>query len=184
MNIFYLSTNPNEAATHMIDRHVKGGKMITEAAQILQTCFTLDQLKKAPRSQTGTIRGHSHFNHPCCKWVRQSKGNFLWLVEHAYAMNEERMFRNGDSRSHFSIGFIDWALENIDQSCCPDTYEITSPALAMKNYSHFMGPDPVLSYRKFYVADKRFDRRGKKMDIWTRRDKPDWWTTISQEIDI
>jgi hypothetical protein len=180
MNIFYLSDNPNKAATYLIDRHVN--KMITESAQILQTCFTLDQLDHAPLTQYGTLRGHSHFNHPCCKWARQTKGNFLWLVEHAYAMNEERMFRKNDSVPHFSIGFIDWAFKHIDDSVCSDSYGMTKPALAMKNYSQFMGPDPILSYRKFYVADKRFDKSGRKMDIWTRRNRPEWWNEISALI--
>jgi len=95
MNIFVIDLDPRTAARHLVDKHIS--KMVTETAQILSNCFTLDRMAMSdcPRNQKGEARKHSYPHHPCCKWAPQSRDNMRWLVEHAREMDIERMWRFG-----------------------------------------------------------------------------------------
>jgi hypothetical protein len=33
----------------------------------------------------------------------------------------------------------------------------------------------VTAYRSYYINEKKFDKRGSRMDIWFPREKPDWY---------
>jgi hypothetical protein len=177
MNIFYLDEDPVVAAQSLVDIHcgAKGcaGKMIVETAQMLANCYTPEQLSHSscPRTAKGETRGYSYLHHPCSKWTIKSLDNFFWLVNHGQAMHDEKLYRYGNE--HFSYQFIKWCIDN-----WPDLPSIglTTPALAMKSYPELMNEkDPVGSYRAFYIADKKFDKNGKKMDNYTRRGRPAWF---------
>jgi len=168
LNIFYLDACPVKAAQLQVDTHVN--KMITETAQILSNAYTLDHLKLAPKTQKGLPRKHSYPHHPCSKWVQQGMDNFNWLVEHGIALYNEKCYCLGGD--HFSFYFIEWCSKN--KPDFPQGW--TTPALAMKNYPQFMNyTDPVNSYKKFYVSDKQLDNSGKRMDNYTKRNRPDFW---------
>ena len=77
MNIFVLSEDPIEAAQMQCDQHVV--KMTLETAQMLCTPFPNGS---APYK-------HTHYNHPCNVWVRESKANFIWLCDHGDALAQE-----------------------------------------------------------------------------------------------
>ena len=83
MNIFVLSENPVEAAQMQCDQHIV--KMTLETGQMLCTAY--------PEGVPPYKR--THYNHPCNVWVRESKGNFLWLCDHANTLAEEYTFRFG-----------------------------------------------------------------------------------------
>lgn len=164
MNIFVIDSNPRISAQHLVDRHVV--KMILESAQILSNCFTLERLAEldCPRTQKGTVRKHSYPNHPCCKWVKESKFNMLWLINHAIAMDIERMERFKKDIPHFSTDFIKWCAINIDDSIVPDNIPTPFAQAMPKEYQN---TDPVVAYRNYY-------REGKKhLHKWTRN-KPSW----------
>ena len=172
MNIFYIDEDPTVAAQSLIDIHVN--KMIVETAQLLANCYSLDKLKDAPKTQTGNIRGYSHVNHPCTKWVKSSEDNFVWLVSHGLALCHEKIFRT--SNEHFTYAFINWCANNIAD--LPDI-GLTTPALAFNQYPEFQDySNPVESYRKYYTNCKRVDKNGKKIDIYTRRARPTWFPEI------
>lgn len=174
MNVFFLHNNPYESAKLMVDRHLP--KMIVESAQILSNCFTLEQLSSAPTSQKGNARKHSYPNHPCCKWAKRSKSNMMWVIDNAFGMQMEREHRFG-SEYHFSLHFIDWCRDNIHQSLAP-TGPLTRPEMAFNGCDEYKNPEDVVgSYRLFYAHDKQFDSRGRPMDIYTNRDKPNFWST-------
>lgn len=186
MNIFFLHNDPVLAAQFLVDVHVGshncGGKMIIESAQMLANCYNADQLGhfSCPRTQSGNVRSYSYFNHPCSVWVRQSLSNFNWLVSHAQEMVKEKQYRGGNL--HFSSLFIDWC--SITRPNLPDIGP-TTPALAMKNFESLKDEgDPVGSYQMFYVVDKRFDKNGKPMDIYTKRNRPQFWNEFSYLKDM
>lgn len=173
MNIFYLDHNPVIAAQYLVDSHVANGKMIVEAGQMLANCYSLKRLSEidVPLTQKGKKRVHGYYNHCCSKWVRSSLSNFQWLVDHAIAMGEERYYRTG--KGHFTSSFINWCNNNK-----PDMVDLglTTPAMAFNNCDQFKDVnDVVSSYRKFYVFDKRFNKKGYKMDVYTKRNKPQFW---------
>lgn len=157
----------------MVDSHVKG-KMLTESAQILSNCYTLSELAQpsCPRTKKGGPRKHSYPHHPCCHWVQQSLANFDWLILHAIALHDEKVYR-GWPNIHFCLDFILWCRDNHPN--LPDI-GLTPPALAFSGFKAVADPsDPVESYKKFYVLDKRFNSAGKPMDIYTKRLKPEFW---------
>lgn len=172
MNIFVLSNNPAEAAQWAVDRHC--GKMILESAQMFANCFSDEQLAdvNCPRTQTGNIRKHSYFNHPCSKWLRESKSNMWWLIFYAGHLNTEFKARNSIrannmgymAKDHFSMGFIDWCQDNIKISNVPDG-PCTPFAQAMPD--EYKNPDAVVAYRNYYKFGKPH------LHKWTRN-KPDW----------
>lgn len=172
MNIFYLNACPIKSAQWQINSHVN--KMITETAQILSNAYTLEELTFAPKNSKGEARKHSYPHHPCCRWVKEGIDNFEWLVEHGMALYDEKVYRMGGD--HFSIDFISWCQDN--KPSLPSGW--TTPALAMKNYPECMDEKhPMASYQRFYVADKQENVAGKRMDIYTKRKRPEFWFIYS-----
>jgi hypothetical protein len=73
MNIFVTDYNPLISARNLDDKRVV--KMVLESAQLLSTTMHEVGAPDPPYRKT-------HVNHPCSKWVRESRGNYLWLIEH------------------------------------------------------------------------------------------------------
>lgn len=177
MNVFFLDNCPKKAAMFMVDSHTKG-KMLVEACQLLASAYSLPVLKFAPPTKTGTPRKHFNPNHPCAVWTRKSLSNFDWLIKHGEALYEEKCFRFGGA--HHSISFLKWCKNNPPN--LPDI-GLTAPALAFSGWEMFAdSSNPVSSYRKFYVADKRFDSKGNPMDIYSVRSRPSWWGETLEQI--
>jgi hypothetical protein len=87
MNIFYLDPNPQVAARYHVDKHVV--KMVLESAQLLSAAhFVLDKNNEGMYKPT-------HINHPCSKWTRESKANYLWLYQLFKELSHEYTFRYG-----------------------------------------------------------------------------------------
>lgn len=170
MNIFYLDEDPIVSAHYLIDIHVGsqncGGKMIVESCQMLANCYSTEELSKAPLTKSGKTRKYSYFNHPCSIWVRQSIDNFDWLLSHAEEMIKEKIFRGG--MEHFCVKLLQWCREN------PPSLKLgfTNPALAMPE--EHKTKNPVESYRSYYRT-KRLTKAGKRMDVWTKRGRPNWY---------
>lgn len=170
MNIFAIDRDPIVAATHCVDSHVT--KMVLESAQMLANCFTAEQLasESCPRTQTNSVRKYSYYNHPCSKWVRVSRSNMNWLIEHALALDSERITRAklkdpvADVKPHFSVGFILWVKSNVTFSLVPEG-PLTEFAQAMPD--EFKCEDSVQAYRNLYRSGKSH------LHKWTRN-KPSW----------
>jgi hypothetical protein len=163
MNIFVLHENPVECAKMYCDQH--NNKIILEIAQMLCDAFNLQKIP-APYKLC-------HPNHPVTKWVRQSKENFEWAVEHVLALYEEKMFRT--NKGHKSIDVIQWAIDNYHKLSFPFT-AMTKFAIAINENQlcrldkSFNESDPVLCYRLYYMYDKKFAK-------WTKRNVPEWFQT-------
>lgn len=154
MNIFYLDNDYKYIPPMMIDAHVS--KMILETAQLLCSCHD-----NAPYKKT-------HYNHPCAKWVRQSKTNYIWLCNLGLAIGEEFEYRRG--KTHKSIEVIKWCLDHIPN--IPDG-TFSQPPQAMPDT--YKDKDAVKAYRNYYRYEKTKDKNGKRMDKWTKRNAPNWW---------
>lgn len=163
MNIFFLDQNPFKAAQYMFDRHIV--KMPVETCTMLANAYPLDQLMEAPKTKSGKVRNHSWKHHGCTKWAINKLENFQWLVEHGIALCIEYNYRY--EKSHFCLDFIKWCSEN------PPNIEggWTNPFLAMPE--EHKSEDYVNSYRSYYKT-KNFDKSGKDMFIWRKRQRPPW----------
>ena len=92
MNIFYVELEPDAAARSLCDKHVV--KMPLESAQMLCAPFATAPYKRV------------HYNHPCTVWARESKANYEWLLDHAFALLQEytnRKRRLPSSRTHRTL---------------------------------------------------------------------------------
>ena len=165
MNIFALSDSPVQSAVLQHDKHVV--KMTLESAQLISTCirihadFWFERLSDDDQRRLYRI---THRNHPCCKWARETHGNFAWLCVHGKALAREYTYRYG--RTHKSEAIIDIGL---DFSKTLEPQQLTPFAMAMPD--QYKTDDPVLSYRLYYIAEKIQDN-----STWTNRraDLPDW----------
>jgi hypothetical protein len=172
MNVFATDIDPVKAAQNLCDIHLP--KMIVESAQMLANAFSLDRLSKSdcPKNQKEQSRTHGYSKHPCTIWTYTSKENAEWLCEHALAMENERHFRWSDRSSHFTIPFIKWCKNNINDSICTDQ-KLTDFAIAIaqdmkcRKVKGFENLDSISKYRLYYKHDKLFAK-------WTKRQKPDW----------
>ena len=160
MNIFVLDNCPAKCAQYHCDRHVI--KMILESAQML--CTTLNKFQgNSPYKPT-------HQNHPCTLWVGESVENWNWLIQLAMELNTEYMFRYEATVPHASIKII--------KSLSPPNLPIkkmTPFAQAMPHRYKDLN-NPINAYRRFYVAEKR------GFCTWTKRQKPDWFIEIENEM--
>ncbi len=152
MNIFVLSSDPRRAARYLCNKHVC--KMLLESAQLL--CNS-NQQELVPYK-------HTHKNHPCSVWARQSLQNYHWLCEHAQEQCSEYTRRYG--KRHASQSVIEFC-----SSLKPDI-----PSIGLQRFVVAIrdviwhGADPITSYRAYYVAEKsRFAK-------WAPRASPPlWW---------
>jgi hypothetical protein len=80
MNIFATDPSPEISARNIDD--VRGNKLILESAQMLSSalCFW---------GYLGNdIYKEAYPNHPCTKWTKRNRSNFLWLCEHAMYLSK------------------------------------------------------------------------------------------------
>lgn len=153
MNIFVVDLNPAIAGRSLCDKHIV--KQVLEACQLLCSAF---QPGTAPYRRT-------HYNHPCAIWARQSYDNYLWLLEHGYALAAE--YNRRYQKIHKCEEVLTWAAVNGSKLSFPEK-GLTPFAQAMPE--EYKDPDPVVAYRNYY--------RGAKRHIATWRhpaQPPEWW---------
>lgn len=166
MNIFVLSEDPTEAAQMACDKHVI--KMILESMQLLVTALRMHGIPESriPLNNAGMPYKSTHHNHPCNKWVRTSRSNFLWLLEHMSALCKEYTLRYG--KAHTCEKWIPLLITN--QDIIPDG-PLTEFAIAMPT-SYIVKSCAVQSYREYYRREKA------RFATWKPpRSVPDWFVT-------
>jgi len=177
MNIFVTDDDPIQAAHELCDKHVRS-KMQIEGAIMLAHAFPQEVLDhpSTPRTSTGKPRrrGKGYFKHQCSIWARETKDNFMWLVDHTLEMFTERMFRWPDSNEHFTKSFIQWCKDNVHNTIMTST-GLTEYAVAIsddcdcrKVNKNFNDLPVVEQYRQYIIHDKPFAN-------WTVRNKPSWY---------
>ena len=102
MNIFILDENPDKAARLLDDKRTV--KMGVETAQLLSTAGNYYKGQQAYKS--------SHLSHPCSKWVRETRGNYLWTLDYFIAITDEYTLRFG--RVLKSVDYLPIFKSNIE----------------------------------------------------------------------
>jgi len=144
MNIFYLHSDPVEAAKLQYNKHVV--KMILESAQMLCTahhCYG-DKVQKdnVPYKQ-------AHLNHPSTIWARKSRSTYMWLYEHMLALGHEYTKRYG--KKHLTITKCKDFLSTPPVHIQGD--EWCEPPQAMPDEYKVDG-DSITAYWNYYIGDK------------------------------
>jgi hypothetical protein len=179
MNIFVLDENPKVAAMQHFDKHVP--KMVLETAQMLCTAHrVLDGkvIKQPSKSGKRLIKHYElntklesilykacHVNHPCSRWIRESKENYQWAYALFESLSNEFEYRFG--KKHKS--WID--LSNVLINCPKSIHSIglTQFVKAMGSQPNCLAiENPIEAYRSFYKT-KPFEHK------WTKRETPIWY---------
>jgi len=140
MNIFVLDTNPLTAAKMHCDKHCV--KMILETAQMLSTAHHVYETSEADK-----VYKKAHLNHPCTKWIRESKANYGWAYDLYFALLMEFQSRRGKDHKSGEL----WHHLIKAPADMPDI-GLTPFAQAMPD--KYKGPCPVEAYRAYYMGDK------------------------------
>jgi hypothetical protein len=175
MNIFMISSDPKQSAIWLVDKHIV--KMATESAQLLSTAHRiLDGTPYNGKSKTGrnVKRWHlhddrenilylaCHINHPSSIWTRTSVQNYLWLVEHFYAILDEYTYRYGKKHKCSELAYT---LQSPPKNLTK--YEKT-PLLCAMDSKYIISTDPVVNYRNYYKTGKNH------LFAWKNRQPPEW----------
>lgn len=172
MNIFVLDNEPRKAAEYVLDKHVV--KMPLESLQMMSTIACHFGLQYPYRPVM--------LNHPCTKWARESKDNFLWLWEHAGSLCEEYTSRYGKTHS-CEVKMNDYNpvwIELLDK--LPDI-GLTPFAIAISEDMHcrkvsgFDDLSVVDKYRQYYIHDK------KRIASW-KKNMPSWYENERMELTV
>jgi len=155
MNIFVLDQDPIKAAQYHCDKHCV--KMILEHTQMLSTA-----VRVLSNDTVDGIYKIAHLNHPCSKWVRAARKNFLWLCEATEELFQEYTRRYGKQHKSYTIFQI---CRNY-ASLIPEGEMTLHPQAMPEEYKD---KDPVKAYRTYYLKDK------KEFSTWKMGNTPDWW---------
>lgn len=178
MNIFVTNEDPIIAARELCDKHVRS-KMQIEGAIMLAHAFpqcVLDHYS-TPKTKSGSSRkaGKGYSRHQCSIWARESKENFLWLVNHTLEQFDERMYRWPASEEHFTKEFIVWCSKNIhntliEKICLtPFAVAIGKDTICRSVVPKFNELSVIDQYRYYIIYDKPFAK-------WTKRSSPNWYS--------
>jgi hypothetical protein len=179
MNIFFLSTNPVEAAVALVDKHIT--KMPLESAQMLSTAHRLldgipaQEGKKTiyllPGEDPSNLQVYrvAHAKHPSTIWTMTSKANYEWHWALQEAMLAEYTRRYGKVHGAARLSpILMHPPKNI-----PDIGP-TPPIPAMPD--KYKRPDAVDSYQRYYAGSKwRFAK-------WKDAPLPEWMIPRMAEV--
>jgi len=176
MNIFVLDQNPTVAAQMYCDKHTP--KMVVELLQqggsaVIRHGATSDMM---PLTKKGTPLKGGYHNHPCTRWVGDSRDNFFWAIEHGLALCDEYTKRFG--KTHFCEAGIEQLLtmaELIPEGsltpfalAMPDEHRPVACHIKDGYLFHASGATAVEAYRRYYHS-KTFAKWDKGTDA------PAWW---------
>ena len=98
MNLFVTDPSPYQSAYNLPDKLVV--KMALENAQMLAANFDREFLDYGGlKKKDGGFYAVTHKNHPCSKWIRESKENVAWAIVHGLAICAEYHRRYGKIHS-------------------------------------------------------------------------------------
>ena len=165
MNIFALDFDPRTAARYHCDKHVV--KMILESAQLLSTAHhVLDGGDLARQNVPGILKP-THVNHPCARWVRDTRGNYEWTWQLMAALCAEhtRRWPGHTHRYAYENGLLGH-LHTVPLHIPERPLELFAQAMP----DEFQQPDSIQAYRDYYMGAKR------AMAQWRApAEPPPWW---------
>ena len=141
MNIFYLSHDPELAASYHYNKHVV--KMPLEAAQML--CTAHHALGEQHNYDTSYVPYRkAHLNHPSTIWVRSDVLHYYWTYDYMMALG--RIYKKRYGKNHLTIekcrDILSAPPDEIPNSgywqdppqCMPDEYKCENAIHAYWNY--------------------------------------------------
>jgi hypothetical protein len=167
MNLFVTDSCPIQAARNLPDKLAV--KMALENAQLLAACFSKEFLNYGGlHKKDGGFYAVTHKNHPCSKWVRESKENVAWTIVHGLAICAEYHRRYGKIHSCLQAHLDAKRLFEANGGSL-QIHTQHSPFVRAMPDEFKLNPDidSVEAYRR-YMHTKHYA-------AWKYSDKPKWW---------
>lgn len=174
MNIFYLDEKTDVCAMSHCDKHVV--KMILEYAQLLSTAHRIidgtqwtDKTASGSKIKRWALNDHrerilykaTHRNHPSAVWARESRSNYLWLLDLFQHLLDEYTFRyNKKHKTGELLDTLKVPPKNLEDK------GFTKVPQAMPDTCKRI--DSVEAYRYYYATEKR------DLLSYTKRSIPEW----------
>lgn len=140
MNIFILDEDPVKAAREV---PVKvASKMALEAAQMLAVACSVHGLNLPHKKDGGLYSPKAHINHPCTKWVCESKSNMEWVIRHGLTLCDNHAMVYDKIPAH-SQAILEVASQIIGEDWCnhtpfvcvmPDDFKAENVIDSYRNY--------------------------------------------------
>jgi hypothetical protein len=149
MNIFFSDLNPYLCAQNLDDKRVI--KMCLESTQMLCTALN--------HHGHNTPYKSTHANHPSNVWARQTKTNFLWLLDHAFYLCDE--YERRYAKTHKCLDILN-DLNTKSLSCfseTPATPFANCAANSSKGVDFKHIGDTVEAYRQYLTSRWNTDVR-------------------------
>lgn len=166
MNIFVLDNLPSNAARSYVDRHVGAG--ILELTQMLSTAHIMLDGHAAAEARVTIVERPTHVNHPCVKWVRDSRHNYQWAAALAWHLVQQFTLRF--QRGHEYARIIS-DLQRFQPLNIP---LVESTVFVQSMPSGYRRSSPIEAYRNYYFQTR------KHLADWTVVGKPTWWMELEQ----
>ena len=162
MNLFILDFQPVQAAQFNCDSHIRSGMIETVAMM----GFAYDDGDFEPWKWLS--HKDRHYNHPMARWIRNSRQNFDWTIQHAYGLAYEFEYRF--EKVHKCKTYLDWISLRLPMNNLPDTRQ-TDPPRCFGVFKELVGvtDNAVYDYRRYYQLAKRH------LAKWSKREVPDWF---------
>lgn len=154
MNIFFTDYEYSIAAKNLCDKHIP--KMLLESAQMLSNAYHISKLPEAPYRLLMK-------NHPCSKWTVSSRGNYNWLLSHAYAISDE--YTKRFHKTHACLKVLDQISGDVNKLKFEEK-AFTEPPQVMPLI--YRNDDLIVAYRSYYKGEKSFAKweKGTNKPIW------------------
>lgn len=170
MNFFVVDLDPRQAARDLCDKHVS--KMHTEGVQ----CFVQILHDLEIPSKILTKAGNPHKGchaHPCVEWLKASRENLIWAVDHV----DELCWEHGRRFKTKGKPNVPYSRHQLDVFICQHYHVLVDHTLpnvprtpfAQAMPDEYRDSNPVEAYRNYYI--------GEKVDFaeWNHCDPPQWW---------
>jgi len=164
VNIFVTDECPIKCAQALDDLRLN--KMILESVQMCAVALAENGCPplELPQRKDGTpFKASGWSKHPCTVWVKQSRANYEWLVEHTKALILEMARRRGTLHSMH---------RNMPRLIQGSKYMPLAGLTPFANSSMFPDDlDVIMAYKATMLMKWAHDKRKPK---WTNSDVPDW----------
>jgi len=165
MNIFVTSQLPTESARVLPDRHIT--KMPVETCQLLAIVASpwyhnYGTIPKADDNPYSTEKG-AFRNHPCTKWVAESKHNAYWLIKHGMSLCDEFFLRYKKVHSCYRTLVHAYDLfpkGNISEvtpfvRAMPDEYKLDTSISTFDAYKRYIASKPWVKDNYLRIPERK-----------------------------
>lgn len=161
MNIFVLDTNLKKCAEYHVDRHIV--KMPTEMAQMISFAYYHNHLWNKPIPDFIMKFSKTHNLHPCSKWIRESRENFIFACQLGLELYNEYQYRyNKPDKHQRAKSIFEFGLANVPNL---ESKGLTPFVCAMSD-NFIISKCGVTNYRNYYILDKSH------LHTWKKRETP------------